>query len=214
MNREYLSEVTTWSSRPPARIEQERLPWKLLDLNEMIQADNLIIEPWTPKGITFKIVLASRVSPILADEKRVRQVIADLLIHATLLMAVPGRTENRILTLTTGTETIKADASSSAFVGHRTLVPGTYTALSVSNTAPTMDKIEADIWHPSSCEQTVADTFSPTGLMPVLQTVLAHKGGMQVYSQPGKGILYKTLWPAAQNVGLANRSRQKTISLR
>jgi PAS domain S-box-containing protein len=161
-----------------------------LDLNDLIQQNLHLFEVAIPKNVMLHLSLLSRPVIIEADPGQMQQVIMNLLLNGVQAVGEePGK-----ITVITDQQTIAGDEWQYWERTGQPLTPGSYFTLEIHDTGRGMD------------EATIARIFDPffttkqaghgLGLAAVQGIVRGHRGGLRVYSVPGKGTTFKLLFPA------------------
>ncbi len=164
---------------------------RLLNLNDLIQDNLHLFEVAVPKHVQLRSELAQDLPLVEADAGQMQQVIMNLILNgAEALGKKPGS-----VTVTTGVQTLR---DSDLLMWHITGEPlslGHYVVLEVMDNGQGMDK---------ETVQRIFDPFFTTkhtgrglGLAAVLGIVRGHRGGIRVYSEVGKGTVFKVLLPVA-----------------
>jgi len=167
-----------------------------LDLSGVVREIVPLLEVSISKSARLHLRLAEDLPPVLADAAQMNQVVMNLVINASEAIG----SASGLISLTTGALQARADYLSGLGMD-RELEPGCYVFLEVSDDGAGMD------------EETMARIFEPffttkftgrgLGLAAVQGIVRGHKGGLKVYSEPGKGTTFKILLPAAEQTGEA-----------
>jgi len=153
---------------------------------------SVIMGSTLPKSISFKVAVEEAAPPVLADPIQLGQVLMNLCINARDAMPQGGTLRIKV----SGT------ALDEAFVSlHRELQPGAHLCIEVSDTG---------FGIPPEILPRIFDPFFSTkapgkgtglGLSTVLGIIREHKGGIYVYSEPGKGTVFRIYLPAHQGSG-------------
>ena len=164
---------------------------QVLSLNDIVRGVESLLRRTLGEDIDLDFSLAADLASTEVDPARMEQVLMNLAVNARDAMAGGGR-----LTVETGNVTLEADYR----LTHRSVEPGCYAMLAVSDTGCGMD------------EATVARVFEPffttkepgkgtgLGLSTVYGIVKQSGGSIWVYSEPGRGSTFKIYLPAAQQV--------------
>jgi PAS domain S-box-containing protein len=165
---------------------QQVLEPRVLDLNEVLRGVAKMLERVLGEDIDLVAAPASDVGRIQADRSSVEQVIMNLVINARDAMPQGGR-------LTIETANVELDAAYGR--DHLGVTPGPHVMLAVTDTGTGMDRAtQARIFEPFF---TTKEPGKGTGLG--LATVFGITqqcgGSVWVYSEPGKGTVFKVYFP-------------------
>lgn len=154
----------------------------VMNLNDVIRESRKMLARLIRENISYEEKLAAELGPIEADANQVEQVLMNLVINASDAMPEGGR-----LTL----ETYAADLASSQIAAKGEIEPGRYAVLAISDTGVGMS------------EETMKHIFEPffttkekgkgtgLGLSTVYGIVNQSRGYVTVYSEAGKGSIFK-----------------------
>jgi len=161
-----------------------------LDLNKLIEDTTHLLQISIAKNCVLRFNLAANLPPVQADATQLRQVIMNLVINASEAIA----SRSGVLALTTGVARVDEEYLR-GFRPDASPAPGDYVFIEVSDNGCGMD---------AATLGKIFDPFFTTkfagrglGLAAVLGIVRGHKGGLKVYSEPGKGTTFKLFFPAA-----------------
>ncbi len=160
-----------------------------LNLNRLIEENLHFFEVSVPKNVQLRAELAPDLPLVEADAGQMQQVIMNLILNgADALGNKPGA-----VTVTTAVQTLQETTFKGWQFTGEALAPGTYVVLEVHDNGRGMDK---------ETVQRIFDPFFTTkhtgrglGLAVVLGIVRGHRGGIRVYSEPGKGTIFRVLLP-------------------
>ena len=175
---------------------QSKTEW--LDLNHLIRENGGLLETTKTRRMEFDLNLAESLPLIAADRSQLQQVIMNLVINAS--EAITG--DNGHVKLVTGACRV-TNAEAASFVAGVVAQPGQYVFVEVSDNGIGMD------------QATLARIFDPffstkftgrgLGLSATLGIVRAHRGGLQVWSEPGVGTTFRILFPTGVTGSEASR---------
>jgi PAS domain S-box-containing protein len=162
------------------------------DVSDLVRDMTKLVRASIPKSILLRPRLATGLPPVVADVAQLQQLIMNLVINAAEAIGDnPGS-----VTVTTGEQQIVNGETSGNTVGADPITPGRYVFFKVEDDGAGMD------------EATIAKIFDPffttkftgrgLGLSAALGIVRGHYGFIQVASSPGRGSMFKVLFPAAQ----------------
>ncbi len=161
-----------------------------LDLNKLIEDTTPLLNISIAKNCILRFNLAPHLPSIKADATQLRQVIMNLLINGS--EAITNR--SGVLALTTGVARVDEEYLR-GFRPDASPPPGDYVFVEVGDNGCGMDAATLTrIFDPFF---TTKFTGRGLGLAAVLGIVRGHKGGLKVYSEPGKGTTFKLFFPAA-----------------
>ena len=171
-----------------------------LSLNAIVEEMTHLLHASIPKHVTLQYHLAEGLPAIEADATQIRQVIMNLVVNAAEAIG----SEGGVVRIASGM--MRADrAYLRSLVQGDDLPEGTYVFLEVSDNGRGMDAAtQTRIFEPFF---TTKATGRGLGLAAVLGIVRGHRGGLRVYSEPGRGSSFKLLLPASgEAVALAERA--------
>jgi len=159
------------------------------DLNTTVKSIASLVESALPKLITLRYELGQDLPGLDADRTQMQQVILNLVTNAGESMA----DGSGIITLRTGFQQLEEADIASSYPGQE-LQPGPYLFLDVTDSGMGMDEAtKAHIFEPFF---TTKATGRGLGLAAIQGIVRGHKGGIWIYSVPGKGTTFRVLLPA------------------
>lgn len=166
---------------------KQPLDIKTLKINAVIRDFKGLLQRTIREDIRLRMALAPDLPCIKGDVGQLEQILINLAINAQ--DAMPGG----------GTLTIETDNAiiDSAFAaGYRSVSPGRYVLMSVSDTGHGMTaEIQAQIFEPFFTTKE-RDKGTGLGLSTVYGIVKQHGGNIWVYSEPDKGTTFKIYLPA------------------
>ncbi len=164
-----------------------------LDLNKLVEDTTHLLHISIAKNCVLRFNLVGNLPAIKADATQLRQVIMNLVINGS--EAIGNR--SGVLALTTGVARVDAEYLK-GFRPDASPSPGDYVFIEVSDNGCGMDSATlAKIFDPFF---TTKFTGRGLGLAAVLGIVRGHKGGLKVYSEPGKGTTFKLFFPVAGGI--------------
>ncbi len=179
--------ATTLSRQLLAFSRKQILQPRTLDLNEIVGAMERLLQRLIGLNITIRSRLADDLALVRADPGQLEQVLMNLCINARDAMETGG-----VLTI----ETSNVSLDEHYVETHSWLTPGSYVMLSVSDTGEGMDEnTRQHLFEPFF---TTKDQGKGTGLgLATVYGVVKQSGGsVEVYSEVGKGTVFKLYFPA------------------
>ncbi|MCP4418395.1 MAG: response regulator, partial [Chloroflexi bacterium] len=163
-----------------------------IDLNVTIQDSLHLLKVSFPKSVQLKTELTEDLPQFVGDLGQIEQVLMNLIINA----AESIDDQIGLVTAKTGVEYVNEDDIHLPYSG-KTLPPGNYLTLEVSDTGMGMDSDTlARIFDPFFSTKS---TGRGLGLAAVIGIVRGHNGGLQVESTLGQGTTFRLFFPANQD---------------
>ena len=161
-----------------------------LDLGQLIAETTQMLQISISKKAVLRFRPAPSLPPVEVDPTQMRQVIMNLVINASDAIGEKGG----VIHVSTGVLRVDAAYLRAANIA-RELPEGDYVFLEVSDDGCGMSpETQAKIFDPFF---TTKFTGRGLGLAAVLGIVRGHKGALKVYSEPGRGSIFKLLFPVA-----------------
>ncbi len=165
---------------------------KTVGLSDLFMDMVNMLEISVSKKAVLKFSCPENLPPINSDPSQLRQIIMNLVINAS--EAIGDR--SGVITVSTGAVECDRAYLAATFLDEN-LAEGLYTYLEVADTGHGMDEeTKAKLFDPFF---TTKFTGRGLGMSAVLGIVRGHKGGIKVYSEPGRGTTIKLLFPAVQD---------------
>jgi signal transduction histidine kinase len=172
------------------------VPDELLDLNQLVNANISLLNTTLLNGVSLQLDLAENLPPIEAKRAHIQQIIMNLIINA----AESIEDGKGIVLLRTGCETVQENEKRYKFVNGRSLYPGAYIYLQITDTGCGMSRQQIQqIFSPF---YTTKPTGRGLGLSTILDIVNLYHGGVTVESQPNLGTTFCIFLPLPTHVGL------------
>ena len=169
-----------------------------LDLSALVGEMGSLLAVSISKKIALAYECDGEAPPVHADASQIRQVVMNLIINASEAIGDQDGT----ITVRTGEAHLDQEAASRVSIGED-LPAGRYASLEVSDTGSGID---------AAARSRLFDPFFTTkvagrglGLAVVLGIVRAHRGAIEVRSQPSQGSSFRILLPALES-GFAARA--------
>lgn len=191
---ERLDHILTASEKAKRLIQQllsfgrkQILDMKTIDLNQVLSSFYDILRRTIRENIDIQMHLSKELCSIRADKNQLEQIIMNLAINAQDAIEENGR-----ITF----ETAPAVLDEEYACQHVAVKPGQYFMLAVSDDGCGMDDgTLSQIFEPFFTTKGVGKG-SGLGLSTVYGLVKQHGGNIWVYSEPGKGSIFKIYFPA------------------
>ena len=162
-----------------------------LDLNQAVEEMSHLLSVSISKKVALRYHLQAGLPILMGEVSQIQQVVMNLVINASEAI---GDAEGMV-SIRTGTRVYGPEELARDFPG-QAIAPGTFLALDVSDTGQGMTpEVQARIFEPFF---TTKFTGRGLGLSAMQGIVRGHKGGIRVYSEPGKGSTFKLIFPAGQ----------------
>ncbi len=159
------------------------------DFNALVRENLPLLEVALPKSVRLDARLALGLPPVDADVGQIQQVLMNLVINASEAIGPRGGT----VTVATGVRQVGPEDSALWRASGRALEPGRYVCLEVRDDGPGIGEETVDrIFEPFF---TTKFTGRGLGLAAVLGVVRGHKGALSVDSAPGRGTVFRLLFP-------------------
>ncbi|WP_224982984.1 CHASE domain-containing protein [Geomonas agri] len=162
------------------------------DLNQLVEDLRHVLE--TAAGNTdLKLDLARPLPVVEADLNQMRQILMNLVQNAAESMGEPQGE----ITIRTGSATLDQESIKDLILGEN-MAQGLYVFLEVVDNGSGMEQeVVQKIFDPFF---TTKFTGRGLGLAAVHGIVRGHRGGIRIYSEPGRGTTFKVLLPASESV--------------
>ena len=164
--------------------KQKRQP-KILALGSIVGEMDAMLKRILGEDIALSANIAPDLGAIEADPGEVEQVVMNLVVNARDAMPSGGR-------LVIETSNALVDGVHAQQVG---VAPGYYVVLAISDTGCGMtDEVRERIFEPFFTTKDV-DKGTGLGLATVFGIIQQCRGGIAVYSEPGRGSTFRIYWP-------------------
>ncbi|MBW2716415.1 MAG: response regulator, partial [Deltaproteobacteria bacterium] len=162
-------------------------------LNAVVEEMSQLLKVSVSKKAVVSYELAANLPAIEADAAQLPQVVMNLIINASESIGE----KHGAISVSTGVMECDGSYWENTFFSSDDIAEGVYVYFEVSDTGSGMDE---------AMKQKIFDPFFTTkfigrglGLATVLGIARAHKGGIEIYSEPGRGTTIKVLFPAIQH---------------
>lgn len=161
---------------------------ELTDISAVVRQMSALVQTSVPKHVTIRLDLQQPLPPVEADVAQIRQLIMNLVINGA--EAIPEDREGTVLVITRALEVTSEYLESLDIAG---LQPGSYVMISVHDNGAGMDEdTKAKIFDPFFTTKYMGRGL---GLAAALGIVHGHKGGLRVFSTPGRGTTFRIWLP-------------------
>lgn len=168
-----------------------RFTVQLLDVSAIVEETTQLLHISIAKGAVLRFNLAKNLPPIKADPTQIRQVVMNLVINASEALAGKSGT----ISLNTGVVRVDREYLSNTVLADE-IPEGDYVFLEFADNGCGMSaETQSHIFEPF---YTTKFAGRGLGLSAVLGIVRGHSGAMKVYSESGKGTMFKLLFPVAE----------------
>jgi len=159
-----------------------------LDLNQAVEEMSHLLGVSISKKVTLRFQLQPGLPALMAEASQIQQVVMNLVTNAS--EAIGG--QEGIVSIRTSVQTFAEADLARVFPG-QAIEPGPFLTLEVADTGQGMTpEVQARIFEPFF---TTKFTGRGLGLSAMQGIVRGHKGGIRVYSEPGKGSTFKLIFP-------------------
>jgi PAS domain S-box-containing protein len=175
---------------------------EVLPLSPLIKETFKLLRSSLPTTIHMRLILETESDAVYADPSQVQQVIINLCTNAAYAMrGTTGSIELSLQAITFGsTDLPEAD-----------MQPGDYLVLSVKDTGAGMEEeVRKRVFEPFFTTKPVGEGTG-LGLSVVYGIVKSHRGRITVYSEPGRGSIFRVYLPKAETRVLEKAEAPKPI---
>ena len=170
-----------------------------VDINEIIRGLERILSRIIRESIEFNIEFSDMPLTVLADAGQIEQVLINLAINSKDAMKEGGR-----LTVSTGLEEVEDEYV--AEQGDRK--PGRYALIKVADTGQGMDaETQKKIFEPFFTTKAIGEGTG-LGLAISYGIIKQHSGYINVYSEPGKGTVFRIYLPLSEEAASPGKENE------
>jgi signal transduction histidine kinase len=163
-----------------------------IDLNAVVKEMSQLLEVSLKKKTALKYQLEADLPAVEADPIQLPQVVMNLIVNASEAIGE----KSGVIAVSTRVMECDSDYWKGVFFSGEEMAEGVYVCLEVSDTGCGMDaETKVRIFDPFF---TTKFTGRGLGLATVLGIIRAHKGAIELSSEPGKGTTIRLLFPAIQ----------------
>ena len=185
--RQLVQQILAFSRRQPQEMQRQLL-------TPLVEEALGLLRSLLPAGMKLEARLPAEPLPVLADATQMQQVLMNLCTNAWQAMA--GRPGDIAVVL----EAVHLDAPAALRLGN--VAAGDYARLSVADNGPGMDAAtQRRIFEPFFTTK-APGTGTGLGLAVVHGIVKAHRGAIELHSQPGDGARFDVYLPLAAGAGV------------
>jgi PAS domain S-box-containing protein len=178
---------------------KQLLEMQVVDINAVVRGFEKLLCRVIGEDIELRLVLPAQPLPVMADTSQLEQVLMNLAVNARDAMPEGG-------TLTIETALVSLDGEYAAQKSG--VIPGTYVQIGVSDTGCGMDHETAALIFEPFFTTKPRDKGTGLGLATSYGIVKQHGGNIWVYSEPGRGTIFKIHLPLAGEAG----SQEKNVA--
>jgi signal transduction histidine kinase/DNA-binding response OmpR family regulator len=160
---------------------------KLVELGPMIEQLQKVLGQTFPSNITIQLNVASDLSPILADDTQIDQVLLNLCVNARDAMPDGG-----VISISVANVTIDELQAS----GRQDAKPGPYLQLAVGDTGTGISQAVLDRMYEPFFTTKPPGKGTGLGLSTILGIIKAHGGFIEVKTKVGQGTVFNVFLPA------------------
>ncbi len=162
-----------------------------IDLSGIVREMTHMLEVAVSKKALLRYRFVDDLPAVEADATQLRQVIMNLILNASEAIG----DKSGVISVTTGIAECDAQYLRACFLGDN-LAPGAYVYLEVADTGCGMDRTTLSrVFEPF---YTTKFTGRGLGLTAVFGIVRGHRGAIRVESEPGRGTVFRVLFPASE----------------
>src|ERR1700722_2464370 len=178
---------------------------KAVDLNQLLTGLEIMLRRLIGEDIDFRFAPGRDVGHVRADPGQMEQVVMNLVVNARDAMPRGG-----VLTI----ETSQVELDEKYVATRATMKPGQYVALVVSDNGMGMDAATlARLFQPFFTTKGLGQGTG-LGMTMVLSIVKRSGGGVEVYSEPGKGTSVKVYLPRIDQPAVAETKAPRAKAVR
>ena len=195
----YLPEIEKATDRAAALCRQMlayagKAQLAITQINMWLLVDEMInmLKATLPQNAEIKPYLAVDIPHVNGDASQIRQIVMNLIINASEAVG-DAQGEIRISL----TKTMRTEKQPDKDYHGKTIPPGEYICLEVTDTGCGMD--EETKWRIFEPFYTTKFTGRGLGMSAVLGIIMSHKGALQLFTQPSHGTTFRVYLPCGEN---------------
>ncbi len=179
-----------------------------LNINETLLSLNKMLGRLIGEDIGVEMVLEDNIDSISADQSQIEQIFTNLIINARdALKPVSLEGRKKRITIETGQTAFDPDTIKRVSLD----TPGPYIFFSVSDNGMGMSReLQKRIFEPFFTTKAKHEGTG-LGLSLIYGIVKQNKGSVQVYSEEGRGTMFKIYWPASQTEQKTNLHKPEPV---
>jgi len=192
---ELCQQMLAYAGKSQFAVNQVNMAWLVEETVDMLKST-------VGKNIEITSGFSSGLPTIMADASQIKQIVMNVIMNASEAI---GENQGKILVSLTKS-TIKAEQPKTDHLG-KYIPAGCYICLEITDTGCGMDEeTKSRLFEPFF---TTKFTGRGLGMSAVLGIIAAHKGALQLFSQPGKGSIFRVYLPVQANDSAVNESDQE-----
>jgi PAS domain S-box-containing protein len=178
---------------------------KEVNISELVDEMVKMLKSTINQNVVITYEDPADIPPIKADASQIRQIVMNLIINASEAI---GETQGEVR-ITLETSVVRTGHSEKDYLG-KIIPPGSYISLEVADNGCGMDaETKQRLFEPF---YTTKFTGRGLGMSATLGIITAHKGALQLSSQPGTGTTFKVFLPVLMGEPAEEHTRPQNIS--
>jgi len=179
-----------------------------LNINRTLSSLYKMLGRLMGEDISVEMKLEDKIDSISADQSQIEQIFTNLMINAgDALKSISPEGRKKRITVETGQTAFDADTIKRVNLD----MPGPYVFFSVSDNGIGMNReLLTRIFEPFFTTKAKHEGTG-LGLSLIYGIVKQNRGGVQVYSEEGRGTLFKIYWPVCRTAGKTTSPRPEPV---